>query len=92
MLATDVIKKPLVTEKATIASGELNQFAFQVDRRASKVDIRKAVEELYKVRVLGVSTQNRKGRSRRLKYGIIELPSLKRAIVRIHQDDKIELF
>lgn len=92
MLPTDVIKKPLVTEKATWASTEQNRFTFAVDRRATKTDIKKAVETLYKVRVVAVNTQNRRLRDRALKYGLIEGKTIKRAIVRVHPEDKIELF
>lgn len=92
MHPTTVIKKPLITEKATWGSNEHNRYCFQVDRRATKDEIRGAVEALYKVRVLGVATQNRRGRLRRLKYGIVEAPSVKRAIVKVHPEDRIELF
>lgn len=91
MLATEVIFKPLITEKATAAT-EQNRYAFSVDRRATKTDIKKAIETLYKVRVIGVSTINRKRRNRQYKYGIIEGKTLKRALVRVHPEDKIELF
>ncbi len=92
MIATQVIRRPLVTEKATHASSELQRYAFEVDGRATKVDIRKAVEELYGVRVLKVATRVRKGHARRLKYGVIQTGSVKHAIVRIHSEDRIELF
>ncbi|MDZ4829290.1 MAG: 50S ribosomal protein L23 [Phycisphaerae bacterium] len=92
MLPTHVINKPLVTEKATWASNEQNRYAFSVDRRATKIDIKKAVESIYKVRVVSVNTTNRKARDRVLKYGLIEGKTTKRAIVRVHADDKIELF
>ena len=70
MLPTDVIRKPLITEKATAAS-EANRYSFAVDRRATKTDIKNAVEALYKVRVLGVSGINRKRRDRAYRYGVI---------------------
>jgi large subunit ribosomal protein L23 len=91
MLPTDVIRKPLITEKATAAS-EANRYSFAVDRRATKTDIKNAVEALYKVRVLGVSTINRKRRDRAYRYGVIEGKTHKRAIVRVHPEDKLELF
>lgn len=87
-----VIKRPLVTEKSTYASGEHNRYAFLVDRTARKDDIKRAIEDLYKVRVLSVSTQNRKGGSRRTRFGVIQEPVRKQAFVRIHPDDTIELF
>jgi large subunit ribosomal protein L23 len=91
MHATEIIRKPLVTEKATVGSAEYNRFSFEVDRRATKADIRRAVEELFKVRVLSVATQNRKGEVRRLKYGSVAGATVKRAIVKLHPDDRIDL-
>ena len=92
MIATQVISRPLVTEKASQGSGEHQRYAFEVDGRANKLDIRKAVEELYGVRVMKVATSIRKGRARRLKYGVVQTGSVKHAIVRIHPEDRIELF
>jgi large subunit ribosomal protein L23 len=92
MEPTAVIRKPLVTEKSTFGSSELNRYAFEVDRHATKLQIRKAVESIYGVRVVSIATQNRKGESRRFRYGMVTTPTVKRAIVRIHPEDKIELF
>ena len=69
MESTTVIRKPLVTEKSTFASSEFNRYSFEVDARATKPQIKKAVEDLYEVRVLSVSTQNRKGQLRKNKFG-----------------------
>lgn len=91
MLATTVIKRPLVTEKSTF-SAELNRYAFEVDARANKPDIRRAVEELYGVRVLAVATQNRKGQMRRNRFGHWRAKKMKQAVVRVHAEDRIELF
>ncbi len=91
MLATTVIKRPLVTEKSTFAA-ELNRYAFEVDARANKPDIRRAVEELYGVRVLSVATQNRKGQMRRNRFGHWRAKKMKQAVVRVHAEDRIELF
>ena len=92
MNATDVILKPLITEKATYQSGELNRYSFQVAKKATKHQIKKAVQELYNVRVLDVATQIRKGQKRRNRYGYWKTKDTKRAIVKIHADDRIELF
>lgn len=92
MLATQIIEKPLITEKATFTSSEFNRYAFKVDRRATKPQIKRAVEELYNVRVLRVATQLRKGKIRRTRFGFREDPTFKRAIVKVHPDDRIELF
>jgi large subunit ribosomal protein L23 len=91
MNSTDVIRRPLVTEKATIDSSENNRYAFEVDRRATKEMVRKAIEDLYKVRVQSVATQNRKGETRRLKYGRVTSAAIKRAIVKLHPEDHIDL-
>ena len=92
MDSTYIIKKPLITEKSTFAMNEDNRYTFLVDRRATKDDIKDAVQELYKVRVTNVTTQVCKGRRRRMRYGyVIEKPT-KTARVRLHPDDAIELF
>ena len=92
MDATLVIRKPLITEKSTFGSTEHNRYAFEVDRKADKRQIKRAVEELYGVRVLGVATQNRKGQMRRNKFGYWRAKAKRHAIVKIHPDDRIELF
>ena len=92
MEATTIIRKPIVTEKATIDSNEFNRFTFEIDRRATKAQVKRAVEEIYNVRVLSVATQRRKGESRRMKYGWTTTGSIKRAIVKVHAEDSIQLF
>ena len=92
MQHTTVIKRPLLTEKSTFAMNERKQYAFEVDPRATKVDIKAAVESVYGVRVTGVSTQTRKGRQRRLKHSLVVEGNTKKATVRLHPDDTIELF
>lgn len=92
MEPTTIIKKPLITEKATYDSGERNRYTFEVDRRASKEDIKRAIEVLYKVRVMKIATQTRKGKLRRYKYGYVAQAPWKRAVVRVHPEDRIELF
>jgi len=92
MEAIHVIKTPLVTEKSTFSSNEHNRYAFLVASEATKTEIKKAIESLYSVRVVGVSTNNRRSRDRRLRYGYVPGKVTKRAIVRIHPDDRIELF
>ncbi len=91
MRNTDVIRRPIVTEKSTWEASEHNRYAFEVDRSARKPDVRTAVQELYGVRVLEVAIQNRKGQSRRNKFGYWKTSDIKRAIVKIHPEDRIEL-
>jgi len=92
MEATTVIKKPLVSEKTTFAATADNRYAFEVDRRADKAQIKRAVEEIYGVRVVSVSTQVRKGRMRRNRMGWFRVGNQKRATVKLHAEDRIELF
>jgi large subunit ribosomal protein L23 len=92
MEPTTVVQRPIITERATYASAELNRYTFEVDKRASKDQIKRAVEQLYKVRVLGVATQTRQGKTRRYRYGLISTAPTKRAIVKVHPEDRIELF
>jgi large subunit ribosomal protein L23 len=91
MLATIVIRKPLVTEKTAWASATHNRYAFEIDTKAKKPDVRRAIETLYGVRVLNVAIQNRKGQLRRNRNGTWKTSDTKRAIVKIHAEDRIEL-
>ncbi len=87
-----VIKRPLLSEKSTWAMNEQKRFSFEVDPRASKTEIKAAIEAIYKVRVVSVSTVTRKPASRRTKFGVSKPAPTKKAVVRLHQDDTIELF
>lgn len=101
--ATHIIKRPLVTEKSTdemtnaIPKGkregeQLNRYTFEVASGARKPEIKRAVEELYGVRVKKVRTQTRLGGYKRTRFGLAKTAPWKRAIVELHQEDRIELF
>lgn len=87
-----ILRRPLLTEKVTGAMEDANVYAFEVDRRASKDEIKAAIEKAYGVKVLKVNTQVRKGGSRRFRYGKVAESSWKRAIVRVAEGQSIELF
>jgi large subunit ribosomal protein L23 len=87
----DVIRRPLITEKATRVL-DLNQFTFEVDHRAAKPDIKAAVETLFAVRVIGVSTMNPPRRSRRVGRFAGKRAQVKKAVVRLAEGDTIQLF
>jgi len=91
MEPTTVIKMPIVTEKVTAAS-EHNQYAFKVDNRATKTDVKQAIEAIYGVKVVDVKTQVRRERDRTYTYGKIPGKTWKRAMVRVAAGQKIELF
>ena len=87
----DVIRKPLITEKATRAL-ELNQYTFEVDHRAAKPDIKAAVEAMFDVKVVGVSTMNPPRRTRRVGRFAGKRAQVKKAVVRLAEGSAIQLF
>ncbi len=87
----DVIRRPLITEKATRAL-ELNQYTFEVDHRAAKPEIKAAVEKLFDVKVLGISTMNPPRRSRRVGRFAGKRAQVKKAVVRLAEGNTIQLF
>ncbi len=92
MQAHYVIKKPVLTEKSTFSMNERGQYTFEVDPRASKDDIKRAIEQLYGVKVVDVNTQNKKGKHRRLRYGMVIEPVRKKATIRLAEGQAIEMF
>jgi len=92
MNAFDVIKTVRITEKGALLSDEHNQYTVVADKRANKVQIRQAVEELFKVKVLNVNTINVRGKARRQRtYQAGKSSDWKKAIVTLKEGDKIEL-
>ncbi len=87
-----VIMGPLVTEKGTHQFTHHNAYPFQVNLWATKDQVKKAVEELFNVRVLKVRTQTRLGKKRRFRFRQGKLPNWKKAIVTLHEEDRIEFF
>ncbi len=87
-----VIIKPLVTEKGMHRSTRCNAYAFEINKLATKLDVRRAVEELFEVRVLKVRTQNRKGKPRRTKMRFGYTKDWKKAIVTLDPEHRIDFF
>ena len=92
MEATSIIIKPIVTEKSTWAAGRHNAYTFEVAPDANKFMVHRAIEELYKVSVADVRTIVRKGKVKRTKSGTRKKKDIKRAIVVLKGDDRIDLF
>jgi large subunit ribosomal protein L23 len=88
----DVIRRPLVTEKSNIGREEQNLVTFAVDPRANKHDIRRAVEQLFDVKVLAVRTLRMQGRTRRVGRFLGRKPAWKKAIVKLAEGQAIEFF
>ena len=86
----DVIVSPAITEKSTMAS-EQNQVVFNVARKATKPQIKAAVEALFGVKVVGVNTLVRKGKVKRFRGTIGTLSDIKRAIVTLKDGDSIDV-
>jgi len=91
-----VILKPIISEKMTILGDKLNRYAFIVDKRANKLEIKKAVEELYEVNVKAVNTSNYMGKkvTKFTKSAIINgrKPSKKKAIITLADGEKIDFY
>ena len=87
-----VIVKPMVTEKGMFQADELNQYTFKVNPLATKTDIQKAIEQLFEVKVVGVSTQTRQDNPRRDRFTAGRTKDWKKAIVRLDADHKIDFF
>tara|TARA_B100000029_G_scaffold494664_1_gene558707 strand:+ start:794 stop:1132 length:339 start_codon:yes stop_codon:yes gene_type:complete len=89
-----VILRPVVTEKSMGQSqdNDLNAYTFEVHQRASKDEIRAAIEELFDVRVVAVRTQTRQGKPRRHRTSLGQTKSWKKAIVKLHEEDHITFF
>ena len=87
-----VIKKPLITEKGTMQKEQLNKISLRVDRKANKVEIRKAVETLFKTEVVDVRTMNVKGKKRRIGRSVGKRPDWKKAIVTLAPGKTVEFF
>jgi len=87
-----VLLRPLITEKTMHLSERRNTFCFLVSTSATKQDVKDAVEQHWNVRVVGVRIQNRVGKTRRFKAMIAETAPTKRALVTLHEDDRIALF
>lgn len=87
----DLIRRPLVTEKATRLL-ELNQYTFEVVPQATKPQIKAAIEALFEVKVVGVSTYNPPHKQRRVGKYAGHRPRYKRAVVTLSEGDTITLF
>lgn len=87
-----VIVRPLVTEKGVHQSQRLNAYAFEVHPQADKAQIKNAVQAIWNVRVAAVRTQTRKGKPRRTRLLMAKTGDWKKAIVVLHEDDRINFF
>ncbi|MDP6482971.1 MAG: 50S ribosomal protein L23 [Nitrospinota bacterium] len=88
----EIIRRPLVTEKSTRANEETNKVTFVVRKDANKIEIKRAVEEVFGVNVLEVRTLNNRGKKKRVGARQGRKPDWKKAVVSLREGDRINLF
>lgn len=87
-----IVLRPLVTEKGVHRAERNNQYAFEVNPLADKLQIRDAIQSLFDVTVVKVRTQSRKGKPRRYRFRYGSTKSWKKAIVTLREEDRIDFF
>ncbi len=85
-----IIKRPLITEKTTELQTQANKYTFEVTLKANKSQIKRALEEMYKVKVLKVNTQKVKGKTKRVGMHEGRTPDWKKAVATLKAGDTIE--
>ena len=91
LVAHDIILRPVITEKSSRLM-ELNKYSFEVQSSANKIQIRKAIEEIFKVKVLSVHTISIHSKPKRMGAFLGKTRSRKKAIVSLAQGERIEFF
>jgi len=87
----EVVRRPLITEKATLMK-EQNRYAFEVAKEANKPQIKEAVQAAFKVNVVKVNVMRVPGKMRRIGRWYVLTPSWKKAVVTLEPGQKIEFF
>jgi large subunit ribosomal protein L23 len=86
----DIIKRPLITEKSSDLQARENKYTFEVDYKANKIEIKKALEEMYKVKVLKVNTSRVKGKVKKVGLRQGRTAHWKKAVATLKKGDVIE--
>jgi large subunit ribosomal protein L23 len=87
-----IVRRALITEKGTALREARNQYLFEVDRDANKIDIKRAIEDIFKVKVASVRTQLIHGKVRRMGRFAGKRPDWKKAVVTLMPEQTIDLF
>jgi large subunit ribosomal protein L23 len=90
--ARDVVIRPVVTERSTLMADEMDAFTFIVAQDANKIEIRRAVEALFDVKVRSVRTMNYRGKWRRVGRSYGRRPGFKKAIVKLVEGERIDVY
>ena len=88
--AQDIVKGMIRTEKGSAMMAD-NKYLFWTDKSSNKIEIKKAVEDIYKVKVLGVNTIMMRGKAKRVRYAVGRTPDWKKAIVTLKEGQKIDI-
>jgi len=92
MIPYAILKRPVITEKSTIQKEANNQLTFEVDRRANKVEIRRAVEQVFNAKVVSVRTIQMKGKVKRFGRTVGKRRNWKKAIVTLAPGTRVDFF
>ena len=92
MMTYEIIKRPLITEKTNIQKEIANQLTFEVDRNANRIEIKRAVENAFKVKVAKVQTMQVKGKVKRRGRIVGKRRDWKKAIVTLMPGERIDFF
>lgn len=92
MIQYEIVRRPLITEKTTIQKESFNQVSFEVDRKANRVEIRRAIEKIFNVRVAGVRTLQIKGKVKRRGRILGKRKDWKKAVVTLMPGERIDFF
>ncbi len=92
MIYYNIIKSPLITEKTTIQKEDSNQVSFKVSRKANRVEIKRAIENIFNVKVAGVRTMQVKGKTKQRGRIIGKRKDWKKAIVTLIAGERIDFF
>jgi len=88
----EIIKGPVISEKATMLNQKLNKFMLKVHPQANKMQIKEAIQRLFDVKVEKVNTLNRAGKSYRVRRTIVQGPTTKRVFVTLKEGYSIDIF
>lgn len=92
MISYDLIKRPVITEKSSIQKEENNQVTFEVDPRSNQIEIQRAVEKIFNVKVSDVRTMHVRGKTKRRGRILGKRRSWKKAVVTLMPGERIEFF
>ena len=87
-----ILKRPIITEKGTLQKEKFNKMTFEVNPKANKIEVKQAVETLFKVKVLSVHMMNIAGKKKRLGRSLGKKSDWKKAIVTLKEGERIDFF